>query len=73
MSPKPKVLIIGGGYGGLRTAATLQDHADVTLIDRCDYFHHKAAALRGLVFSGWEGRIYVDFADIGLNAIFSAG
>ncbi|MFD0915381.1 NAD(P)/FAD-dependent oxidoreductase [Pseudahrensia aquimaris] len=70
MSQNPKVIIIGGGYGGLRTAASLKDQADVTVIDRNDYFHHKAAALRGLVARGWSERIYVDFTDIGMDATF---
>lgn len=73
MSSKPQVIIIGGGYGGLRTATALKDDADVTIIDRNDYFHHKAAALRGLVAKGWEDRIYVDFADVGMDASFVQG
>lgn len=70
---KPTVLIIGGGYGGLRTAAGLADHANVTVIDRNTYFHHKAAALRAMLFSGWEDRTYVDFDKIGMDATFVQG
>ena len=38
MSKRPHIIIIGGGFGGLRAAQTLK-HApvDVTLIDRRNY------------------------------------
>ncbi len=46
---KPRILIIGGGYGGLRASITLQrmlkeDQADVTLISKHDY-HYQTTLL----------------------------
>src|ERR1700690_284419 len=35
--PRPEVVILGGGLGGLYAAKALSDHAKVTLIDRRNY------------------------------------
>jgi demethylphylloquinone reductase len=35
---KPKVVILGGGFGGLFTALELAGAADVTLVSDCDHF-----------------------------------
>lgn len=38
MSDRPKVVIIGGGFGGLSAAKHLKSHSvDVTLVDRRNY------------------------------------
>nr|MBA3693783.1 FAD-dependent oxidoreductase [Acidobacteriota bacterium] len=38
MNEKKKVLIIGGGFGGLFTALDLAANADVTLVSDTDHF-----------------------------------
>ena len=34
---KPRVVILGGGFGGLATAKALGDSADITVVDRHNY------------------------------------
>ena len=34
---KPRVVILGGGFGGLATAKALGDNADITVVDRHNY------------------------------------
>ena len=34
---KPRVVILGGGFGGLAAAKALGRHADITVIDRNNY------------------------------------
>ena len=61
---KPKILIVGGGYGGLRTAITLQEQlkvdADVTLISKHDY-HYQTTLLHKVAIgtlSARKSRVY---------------
>ncbi|HTF11616.1 MAG TPA: FAD-dependent oxidoreductase [Asanoa sp.] len=56
---RPSVVVLGGGYGGLRTAKALDDVADVTLIDPSDAFQHNVAAWRALVEPAWIDRIFM--------------
>ena len=45
------VVIIGGGYGGIALASTLQkNQIPFTLVDPKDCFHHNVAACRAGVF-----------------------
>ena len=37
LSRKPKVVILGGGFGGMATAQALGKKADVTVVDRHNY------------------------------------
>ena len=47
------VVIIGGGYGGIALASTLQkNQISFTLIDSKDCFHHNVASCRAGVFPG---------------------
>ena len=47
------VVIIGGGYGGIALASTLQkNQIPFTLVDPKDCFHHNVAACRAGVFPG---------------------
>ena len=47
-----RVVVIGGGYGGIAAAKTLKDQCHVTLIDARDAFHHNMGAQRSSVESG---------------------
>jgi NADH dehydrogenase FAD-containing subunit len=48
-SARPSVVVLGGGYGGIRAAKELDDVADVTLVDPTEAFVHNIAAWRALV------------------------
>ena len=48
-----RVLVVGGGYGGINAALKLKDKCDVTLIDARDAFHHNMGAQRSAVQKGW--------------------
>lgn len=52
------VVIIGGGYGGISLAKSLDDVVDVVLVDPKDSFVHSVAALRSLVSKEWAERIF---------------
>jgi apoptosis-inducing factor 2 len=58
---KPTVVVIGGGYGGISAARSLDDVADVVLIEPKDDFVHNVAALRALVDPSWLSRIYLPY------------
>jgi apoptosis-inducing factor 2 len=52
-------VVLGGGYGGLRTAKALDDIADVTLVDPSDAFLHNVASWRALVEPHWIEQIFM--------------
>ncbi|MEV4617267.1 FAD-dependent oxidoreductase [Asanoa sp. NPDC049573] len=56
---RPSVVVLGGGYGGLKTAKALDDVADVTLVDPSDAFLHNVAAWRALVEPSWIDKIFM--------------
>jgi NADH dehydrogenase FAD-containing subunit len=56
--PRPSVVVLGGGYGGINAAKALDDVADVTLVDPTDAFVHNVAAWRALVKPEWLERIF---------------
>jgi NADH dehydrogenase FAD-containing subunit len=58
---KPTVVVIGGGYGGISAARSLDDVADVVLVEPKDAFVHNVAALRALVDPSWLPRIYLPY------------
>jgi NADH dehydrogenase FAD-containing subunit len=62
MSESPSVLVLGGGYGGIRVAKGLDPVADVTLVDPSDAFHHNVASLRALVEPDWLERIFFPYS-----------
>jgi NADH dehydrogenase FAD-containing subunit len=47
------VVVIGGGYAGIRVAKDLDDIARVTLVDRKEVFFHRVASLRAGVDERW--------------------
>lgn len=62
VSPARKtVVVIGGGYGGITAAKSLDDVADVVLVEPKDAFVHNVAALRALVDPAWLPRIYLPY------------
>ena len=58
---KPTVVVIGGGYGGVNAARSLDEVADVVLVEPKDAFVHNVAALRALVDPSWLLRIYLPY------------
>jgi NADH dehydrogenase FAD-containing subunit len=58
---RPTVLVVGGGYGGIRVAKALDDIAEVTLLDPKEAFVHNIAAWRALVEPEWLDRIFFPY------------
>jgi NADH dehydrogenase FAD-containing subunit len=58
---RPTVLVVGGGYGGIRVAKVLDDIAEVTLLDPKEAFVHNIAAWRALVAPEWLDRIFFPY------------
>ncbi|GAA0377420.1 hypothetical protein Acor_43250 [Acrocarpospora corrugata] len=56
---RPSVVVLGGGYAGFKLAKSLDDLADVTLVDPSDTFMHNAASWRTLVEPDWLDRIFL--------------
>ncbi|WIM97348.1 FAD-dependent oxidoreductase [Actinoplanes oblitus] len=61
---KPRVVVVGGGYGGIAAAGALDDVADVTLIEPRETFFHNVAALRAAVDSAWADKIFLPYDDL---------
>jgi NADH dehydrogenase FAD-containing subunit len=57
----PRVVVVGGGYGGAATAKGLDEVADVVLVEPRDAFVHNIAALRGLVDPEWADRVFYPY------------
>src|SRR3954451_16945091 len=60
-SASPTVAVIGGGYGGTIAARTLDDLADVVLVEPRDAFVHNIGALRAVVDPAWAPRIFLPY------------
>src|SRR5438270_1025120 len=58
---RASVVVVGGGYGGIRAAKALDDIADVTLADLTAAFVHNTAAWRALVDPEWLERIFYPY------------
>ncbi|GIF74922.1 NAD(P)/FAD-dependent oxidoreductase [Asanoa siamensis] len=58
---RPTVLVLGGGYAGIKVAKALDDVADVTLVAPGDAFTHNSAAWRALVEPEWLERIFLPY------------
>ena len=61
---EPRVVVVGGGYGGTRVAKLLDDVADVTLVEPKDAFVHSAGALRAAVDPAWEDRVFYPYENL---------
>src|SRR6202521_494143 len=66
-SGKPKVVVVGGGYGGIAVAKALDETSDVVLVEQKDAFMHNIAALRALVDPSWLPRIFFPYAGLLAN------
>jgi NADH dehydrogenase FAD-containing subunit len=60
-APRPSVVVVGAGYGGIAAAAALDERADVVLVEPKDAFVHAIAALRALVDAEWLPRIFFPY------------
>ncbi|MBJ6630479.1 NAD(P)/FAD-dependent oxidoreductase [Streptomyces sp. I5] len=55
------VVIIGGGYAGVRLARELDVDADVTLIDMKEAFFHRVASLRASADKDWTSVPFIPY------------
>jgi NADH dehydrogenase FAD-containing subunit len=58
---RPTVVVLGGGYSGIKIAKALDDVADVTLVAPSDAFTHNSASWRALVEPEWLDRIFLPY------------
>ncbi|UUU26488.1 NAD(P)/FAD-dependent oxidoreductase [Streptomyces sp. DSM 40750] len=56
-----EVIVIGGGYGGIRLAKQLDEVARVTLVDRKEVFFHRIASLRAGVHEAWTTTPFIPY------------
>lgn len=56
-----RVIVIGGGYGGITVARGLDPIADVILVEKTEQFVHHAAALRGVVDKVWGQTMFMPY------------
>lgn len=66
-SAKPKVVVVGGGYGGVAVAKALDETSDVVLVEPKDAFMHNIAALRALVDPSWLPSIFLPYGGLLAN------
>jgi NADH dehydrogenase FAD-containing subunit len=62
-----RVVIIGGGYAGVRLARDLDRYADVTLIDLKEAFFHRIAALRASSDDEWTYAPFIPYDSLLTN------
>ncbi|AWE48427.1 NAD(P)/FAD-dependent oxidoreductase [Streptomyces nigra] len=55
------VVIVGGGYAGVRLARELDKDADVTLIDLKEAFFHRVASLRASADADWTYAPFIPY------------
>jgi NADH dehydrogenase FAD-containing subunit len=61
------VVVVGGGYGGIAAAKSLDETTDVVLVEPKDAFMHNIAALRALVDPSWLPKIFMPYAGLLAN------
>ncbi|XP_010850520.1 PREDICTED: apoptosis-inducing factor 2 isoform X1 [Bison bison bison] len=58
-----RVVIVGGGFGGIAAASQLQAlNIPFVLVDMKDSFHHNVAALRASVESGFAKKTFISYS-----------
>ncbi|MFI5998477.1 NAD(P)/FAD-dependent oxidoreductase [Streptomyces sp. NPDC051362] len=62
-----QVVIIGGGYAGVRLARELDGDADVTLIDLKEAFFHRIASLRASADEDWTYSPFIEYDSLLAN------
>ncbi|GII54078.1 NADH dehydrogenase [Planotetraspora thailandica] len=67
---RTSVVVVGGGYAGIRVAKELDDVADVTLVSPSDAFVHNVAAWRALVEPVWLDQIFMPYDRLLRNGRF---
>src|ERR1700680_4033358 len=66
-SGKPKVVVVGGGHGGVAVAKALDAASDGVLVEPKDAFMHNIAALRALVDPSWLPTIFLPYTGLLAN------
>ena len=59
-----RIVVVGGGYGGVTVAKGLDPLADVILVEQKDQFVHHAAALRAAVDEVWEHTVFMPYSNL---------
>ncbi len=59
-----RIVVVGGGYGGVTVAKGLDPLADVILVEQKDQFVHHAAALRAAVDDVWEHTVFMPYSNL---------
>jgi NADH dehydrogenase FAD-containing subunit len=57
----PTVVIVGGGYAGVKLAKALDATMNVVLIDRKDYFLHNSGTPRGMVDAEFAKKLVIPY------------
>lgn len=68
-----RIVVVGGGYGGITVAKGLDPLADVVLVEQKDQFVHHAAALRAAVDEVWEHTIFMPYSNLLSRGTFLQG
>lgn len=61
LDPSQHVVIVGGGYGGIKLANQIKGKGSYTLIDQKDAFHHNMASLRAAVVPGFSNKTFIPY------------
>lgn len=56
-----RVIVVGGGYGGVAVAKALDEIADVVLVEPRETFVHNVAALRAVAEPEWVDRLFIPY------------
>lgn len=67
------VVVIGGGYAGIRLAKRLDATARVTLVDRKEVFFHRIASLRAGVRPDWSHTPFIPYDRLLTNGRVAVG